>query len=151
MDSEALVEACWKNRNGKIQFFHNPKNGHGDAHGEDFSGVALEGYSYSEPFQIKTSDNGNTVGVVLPLREPLPPKISGRISGTMHAMIAEHFRKHPHVRCMLFVAKPGRHTTEMQILRDIWRETESIFHQLGRKHHKKGGKIRPLAFIKGLC
>lgn len=151
MDSESLVEHCWKHRNGRIHFTHNPKNGHGDSHGEDFSGVSLGGYSYCEAIQVKTSDNGNTLGIVLPLHEPLPPKISGKISGWMRSVIEAHSRKHPHVRCMLFVAKPGRHATKEQILRDIWTETESIFHQLGRKQHRKGGKIRPLVFLRGVC
>lgn len=151
MDSEVLVETSWKRRGGRISFTHNPKNGHGDKQGEDFAGVTLQGYTFCEAFQIKTSDNGNTLGIVLPLHKPLPPDISGKISGWMRAEIEEHLRKHPHVRCMLFVAKPGRHATEEQVIRDIWTETESIFHQLGRKHHKKGGKIRPLAFLCGAC
>lgn len=150
-DSETLVEKSWQLRNGHITFRHNPKNGHGDKHGEDFSGVSLLGYTFCEAFQIKTSDNGVTLGLALPLSDPPPPKISERLSMEMRQMIKEHLRKHPHVRCLLFVSKTGKHASDEEVIRDIWKETQSIFYQLGRQNHRKRGKIRPLAFTKGLC
>ncbi|MEK7465323.1 MAG: hypothetical protein AAB631_00940 [Patescibacteria group bacterium] len=69
MDAEQLVQLSWKRYgSGAISFAHNPKNGIGDARGEDFSRVRLGGYAFQVPFQIKTSNNGKTIGLVLPFR-----------------------------------------------------------------------------------
>lgn len=150
-DSETLVEKSWKQRKGSISFTHNPKNGHGDAHGEDFSRVCLHGYKFCEAFQIKTSDNGATLGLVLPLPHSLPKIVSEKLSAGMLQTIKEHHRKHPHTRCLLFVSKTCKNSTDDEVIRDIWTETRSIFIQLGRLGRQKNRKIHPLVFPRKPC
>lgn len=76
--------------------------------------------------QIKTSNNGETVGVVLPIREPSPPKLMARLSREMLDRIPVHDNKHPPVDCMLFVDAWGSLTNKAEVLDEIWRETKKI-------------------------
>lgn len=149
MDTERLVQLSWKRYgSGAISFEHNSKNGIGDAMGEDFSKVYLEGYTFTVPFQIKTSNNGKTIGLVLPFREQQKERL---LSPEMKNMLKEHQEKHSHVRCLLFVAKPCKMIPEDAILRRVWVETIRIFQELEHQKHKKRGKIRPLVFLQPTC
>ncbi len=76
--------------------------------------------------QVKRSDNGETLGLILPLPEPLPDRFGSRLSDRMRERIAYHVKRHPHVRCFLFVACPSRHRSAEEIIAEIWRETSVI-------------------------
>lgn len=149
MDTEQLVQLSWKRHgSGIISFVHNPKNGIEDAMGEDFSRVRLEGYAFHVPFQIKTSNNGKTIGLVLPFREQKKERL---LTLEMKNMLKAHQEKHSHVRCLLFVAKPCKMIPEDAILRRVWIETIRIFQELEHQRHRKHGKIRPLVFLQPAC
>lgn len=110
-------------------------------------------YGLAELLQVKTSDNEETLAVLLPLSnlsvEELPdrisdkvfgellPKLPGRlqkkISRRMLQHLVDHYRKHRNIRWVLFVARVGQRKSENQVKAEIWRETQFIFKILKRR------------------
>lgn len=141
IDAETIVEKAFLEHPKEVRFEHAKQNSLLDKEGKDFI-VEFLPYCLTEPLQVKTSDNGETVGIVLPFPnlaiEKLPKKISGkifdkllvrlphqvrqRISRRMLQHIVDHFRKHQDVRWILFVARPNEHKDENGVKAEIWQE-----------------------------
>lgn len=86
--------------------------------------------------QVKTSDNLETVGVVLPVSDKFFAKKGPKISRKMHWRIKKHFKAHPRVTCMLFVSQLRDKKTREGIKAEIWRELLAIRHYIGRYYSK---------------
>ena len=78
------------------------------------------------PLQVKASDNGQTVGVVLIPGCKLPKSIEDRLSSEMKNKLERHARTHPEVRFTLFVRTPGKHTDKEKVLEEIWTQTRAM-------------------------
>lgn len=102
--------------------------------------------------QCKRSDTLETIGVVLPLPTPMIERLARagkermphkeylelaseyiqslprnlhRLSPRLLREVMNHYRKHPHVTCMLFVGRneyEGKRRADHEIIEDIWRE-----------------------------
>jgi len=142
-----------------VKFEHAKPNSALDKAGADFV-VEFLTYGLAELLQVKTSDNGETLAVLLPLPnfliEELPnriseevfesvlPKLPGRlqkkISRRMLQHLTDHCRKHQNVRWVLFVARVGQRKDESQIKSEIWRGKKIIFKILKNRAEKKKQK-----------
>ena len=78
------------------------------------------------PLQVKTSDDADTVGVVLPLPAEIPEKLKNRLTLRKLGRIRKHQGKHGHISCILFVGRPEDGKKETVILEDIWREAKKM-------------------------
>ncbi len=105
---------------------------------------------FSYPFwlsvQVKPSDTGETVGIVLPLPEPLPPDLEKKITLYVRAEIQEHIRKHPEVIHLLFVGRPNSKRSKQKprsrdmVLDDVYRETKKMFRVTAERVFRKSFK-----------
>lgn len=157
LSAEELVETCWI-LHPQISFKHSHKNGAEDSKGIDFLNVTLPSYSFVLNIQVKTSDNGNTIGLVFPLSRENRKETRSKVSERMWKQIHKHNRLHPFVCCVLFVAKTGHRKSKSDVFEEIWKETKNIFgqytHNFNRKNHRKGAPMkrdRKLAKTRRLC
>ena len=118
-NSEDLVEKCYALRTEAVHFVRAPKNGKLDSSGIDFI-VGWNGHGPEINLQIKTSNNGRTMGIIIPM--PIN-QLEQILSGRMLIIAMEHHRKYPLVEHLLFVAHPNDQRTEEEILKEIWVET----------------------------
>jgi hypothetical protein len=138
-----------------VKFEHAKPNSALDKAGADFV-VEFLTYGLAELLQVKTSDNGETLAVLLPLPnffiEELPNRISEeifesvlpklprrlqkKISRQMLQRLTDHCRKHQNVQWVLFVARVSQRKDESQIKNEIWRETKFIFKILKHRAEK---------------
>ncbi len=144
-DSELLVDESWLLHGGVRNVQMTSENGRSldpavkfgfvtirsssefDHLGVDrFLNVKVRGQWEWVAIQVKTSNNGETVGVVLPIRNPFPPKLAARMSPGMIHRINAHEGGHVTVGNMLFVDAWGSLTNKKWVLEEIWRETNKI-------------------------
>ena len=146
--SEDPVEKCFRKHESQLSYTRARRCDQLDVEGTDFlldfkikSKKSDERFFFplSMRLQVKMSDNGETIGLVLPLQSPPPDKIKDRISERMLEIIADHARKHPHVSCILFVAQLEKAKSEKQILSDIWREMRRMLGFIRRHHFPRFG------------
>jgi hypothetical protein len=131
-DSEGLVERALLRKSKTVTFIKAIKHDELDRSGKDFIVTSPKWLISGEAIQVKTSDNRVTLGLVLPIPEPAPSFIDGRISPKMKAMIDEHQRKHSDVRSLLFVAIPNKGVPEEMVMNNIWKEMTRIFNIIRR-------------------
>ncbi len=124
-DSEVFVEKCYYQH--RLNFSHSYKHTYLDRIGVDFK-VFNEMSNEVFDLQVKTSDTGMTIGMVLPILKPLPEGLTV-ISKGMLEKAALHFRRHQNVPYIIFVARVGARKTEEMVIDEIWRETERMFFQ----------------------
>lgn len=73
------------------------------------------------PFQVKTSDTKNTVGLFLPIDKKLCEDLP--VTQKMVNKSAEHFKKHPQVPYIIFVGRVDLHDGgEAGVMDEIWKE-----------------------------
>ena len=121
-DAEDLVEYCY--RAHKLPYHHSEQHTPDDRDGIDF--IVFSPNPGRFELQVKRSDNGETLGLLLPLEEPVPPMMADRLSSKMLEKVRRHARLHPNIRLMLFVAAPTGHRTSQEIIREIWRATKQL-------------------------
>ncbi len=131
---EGLVEKCFGRRPDLVTaslFAHNSRP---DKDGIDFlvcfkfkdsEGVPRY-FPLAMLLQVKTSDDAETVGVVLPLREPISEKLAKRLTFRKMERIRKHQAIQPHVSCILFVGRQENGKKEAAILEEIWREIKKM-------------------------
>ncbi len=86
--------------------------------------------------QVKTSDNLQTIGVILPVSGKFLAKNSEKISRKMRWRIKKHLRLHPSVTCMLFVSQLRDGKTRELVMEEIWRELSAIRRYLARHYFR---------------
>ncbi|MEK9194604.1 MAG: hypothetical protein AAB884_02230 [Patescibacteria group bacterium] len=127
-DSESLVAECLSSHAKETRFVQvrtlpNTLASLIDSSGIDFV-IAYNPLSLHADWQIKTSANGTTKAIVMPLRETLPEKLLEGLSDKMRRKvlrdIIRHERRHP--RCFLFVSRISKAKTKEEILGEIWKE-----------------------------
>ena len=134
-DAEELVEKCYEQRKNKVRYIHAERYGPLDSAGIDFIvtfPINHSANSFTIELQIKSSDTGDTIGIVLSLPQQLPQELSGKRANRMRRLIRYHQSKHPEVNCMLFVARVGKRKKEEDVIAEMWRETKKIFSDLRR-------------------
>lgn len=149
-DSEELVAEAFKRHPTVVRYVHAGHNSQLDRDGTDFL-VDFKEDEYFFPLsirlQVKTSNNFQTLSLVLPLGSYLPDTVRNKLNQHMYAIIQEHQRKHPHVNCLLFVSRPNsdQNITKEKILDDIWKEMERMLHFIERHFIKPvENRKRPL-------
>lgn len=128
------MDKCLKKRPNQLKLMRATHNHQLDQDGVDFliyfkfkdADGTLQFFPLALPVQVKTSDDANTVGVILPLPDALPPKLKNRITLRKLGRIRRHQGKHGHISCILFVGRPADGKTEAAILEDIWRELKKM-------------------------
>jgi hypothetical protein len=130
-DAETLVVQCLlRNKNKIVSYKHAGQNSDLDKKGID---IVIEKIikKFKRPisldFQIKTSDDETTIGVILPLPDPLPAALAGRLSGRKLGIIEKHRKKHSQVPCILFVGRITGRNKLNKVLDEIWREINKLF------------------------
>lgn len=118
-DSEELVEECYKEKTKEIHYVRAKKHGELDVSGIDFI-VGLNGHGSEIELQVKTSNTGQTLGIVIPA---LIAELEEVIPEDMFRVVREHHRKYPSIKHMLFVARTGNRKTKEKVLEEIWFET----------------------------
>lgn len=131
-ETEIFTKRCLEQHPNEVEeFTHHSLRGRENARGRDFT-IRLKSRKEAMHFQIKTSSNTDTIGLVLPLVEyDKIPEVSGR----MGHIIIEHVRKHPKELNILFVGKPVHGKSQGEILKDIWREILKIFKENERRRN----------------
>jgi hypothetical protein len=133
-ETEILVEECLRAHQDEVEAFtHFTLKSKDNSRGRDFW-IRLRGFPDPIYLQVKTSDNTETKGYLLPLPEPLPPNF--KISVRTLDIINRHSKKHPDVPCIIFVGKAVRGKRKEEILEDIWRELVNIFRELLKNKEK---------------
>lgn len=124
-ETEILTEECLKIHKEEVtDYIHFTLKSKDNKRGRDFW-IRLAAFANPLYLQVKTSDNTETAGFVLPLSDPLPPGVI--ISDRMRDLINEHFKKHPDVPCIIFVGKPVHGKNRREVIKEIWREIKKIF------------------------
>ena len=124
-ETEVLTEECLRAHAGEVLgYVHFTLKSSDNKRGRDFW-IKLAAFANSLCLQVKTSDNTETAGFVLPLPDPLPRE--AKISGRIRNLIDKHFKKHPDVPCIVFVGKPVHGKDKVGVIEDVWREIKKIF------------------------
>jgi len=107
-------------------------------------------YAFWIPLQIKPSDTGETVGLILPLCYPPSPETQKRLTKRMREEIESHLEKHPHVNFIIFVGRSNfrknnaKPKTRETVMDDVWREIKKLFRETAILISKKTLKKRAL-------
>lgn len=142
-NSEVFVEKCYTQKAPKVKFIRAISNSQLDEDGVDFlvdfrvkikSSKADIFFPLTMKLQVKIADGEETVGLVLPLEDPLPKSLAKRVSPYMLKHIGKHLKKHPHVNCILFVSRLSSTKSEEQVVEEIWRETKKMFNFIKRHY-----------------
>jgi hypothetical protein len=120
-DAEGLVAQCLHSNGRFVSYQRSPKHGEEDKAGIDFSVMFMHSGIHFK-LQVKTSDNGETLGLWVPLPNHLPVQLRTRISPQMLASAQRHTHKYPSIRALLFVALPSRERSPELIVGNIWHE-----------------------------
>lgn len=143
-DAETMVAQCLENRRDKIiRYKHAEPNSYLDKSGIDFIievFIKRLGRNLRLNFQVKTSENDDTVAFLLPLPENLPAKVAAKLTPVKRAAITKHAKMYPNVKHILFVGKLSykkkgrlinnvtRKKRRARVLQEIWREIKKLFH-----------------------
>lgn len=145
-DAETLVAQCLENHRKKIIFYERTKqNSTLDKAGIDFvieMFIKKLGRSLRLNFQVKRSENEDTVGFLLPIPPPenLPAKIAAKLTEAKGKIITKHAKRYPKVKHILFVGRlsykeKGRLVNNVaqekrraKVLQEIWHEIKKLFH-----------------------
>ena len=120
-DAEGLVAQCLHSRGRFVTYQRSPKHSEEDKAGIDFS-VTFVHNGIHFKLQVKTSDNGETVALWVPLPHHLPAHLGARMSPQMLALAQRHAHRHPTIRALLFVALPCRERSPERIIDNVWHE-----------------------------
>lgn len=120
-DAEGLVAQCLHSRGRFVSYQRSPKHSEEDKAGIDFS-VTFVHTGIRFHLQVKTSDNGETVALWVPLPNRLPAHLRARLSPHMLARAQRHAHKYPSIRALLFVALPSRERSLEDIIASVWHE-----------------------------
>ncbi len=143
--AEDQVEKCFSRRPNLVTALRFAHNSQPDKDGMDFlacfkfnddKGVPQH-FPLAMILQVKTSDDAETVGVVLPLKEPISGKLAKRLTFRKIERIHKHQAKHPNVPCILFVGRQENGRQESAILEDIWREIKMMRDFIKRHHFQR--------------
>lgn len=132
--SEELVERCCAQRESQVKAIRANRYRSLDSEGVDFLiFFAIRGNHFGSKYfplpltlQVKTSDDQETVGVVLPLRDPIPEKLAKLLTTRKMGRIHKHYKKHPEIKFMLFVGRPEDGKKEAVLIEEIWRELRRL-------------------------
>jgi len=120
-----VVQACERHKS-IVTFIHFPKYGREDRKGKDVS-VTFRHNDIGFNMQVTTSDNGETVGLYLPVSDPPPSKIAPRLTSKMLSKL--YYHQHHYfqgsddpVRYILFVAKLTGEKELDAVIQEIWAE-----------------------------
>lgn len=144
-DSENLVEECGRIHKDEIELRRTIRYKELDTEGFDFFGtfkICLPHYPRKVAFpmdlkvQVKTSENLETIGVILPVSGEWLVTNRLRLTRKMRWRIKKHFKAHPRVTCMLFVSQLCEHKTREVVRDEILRELRLIRHQIATDYAK---------------
>lgn len=147
-NSEDPIERCFREREGQVSYTRAKRYAQLDNDGTDFLlDFKIKGrnpdekifFPLSMRLQVKMSNNGETVGLVLPLYDGLPRDLKDRITEKMWRDIKDHQETHPHVSCILFVAQLEKSKSEKQIIVEIWREIRCMLGFIRRHYFPRLG------------
>lgn len=133
--SEDLVDECCRKYSDDVEAVRAVRYRELDASGIDFF-ITFKIYSDAHPrkvafpmdlkLQVKTSDNLETLGMVLPISGKFLAKKRAKLSRKMRWRIKKHYKAHPMVTCMLFVSQLRDGKTREVVIEEIWRELHKI-------------------------
>lgn len=142
--SEDLAEECCKKHDDDVAAIRADRYRELDTSGVDLLLVFKIKFKPNQPkvafpmmlhLQVKTSDNLETVGVVLPVvGNRYSANNDKRISRKMRWRIKKHSRLHPLVSCMLFVSQLRDGKTRELVIEEIWRELKAIKKDIARRY-----------------
>lgn len=143
--SEDLMDECGRIHKDEIELTRTIRYRELDTAGFDFFvafKIRLPHYPKKVAFpmdlklQVKTSDNLETIGVILPVSGEFLTANRLRLSRKMRWRIKKHFKIHPLVTCMLFVSQLRDGKTREGVIAEIWRELQVIRRQIATDYAK---------------